>query len=419
MISEEKAREFYNLGRKYIRERKYSKAKEILDEATTICQNSQELSPLLSKIYFENGIICDNFNDTVNSLIYFEKSFDLASSYDDLSEMGTIQLRIGLNYAKSEDSRKKAAFLAAGGYYEQLAEQNERSKYYTSANQFYTFSEKMYILAENHEKRKNAAYKGLLTDIAYYNDLCVTANLYNYSNDKNRAQTFAWRALSLSMDILRKSLNNGFDIKEMVNRIQYNVELAKNALLRMEDELKPVIELKIDELYRMFAELTDDIPDDPEDVDLWIETHSTSLQFMFPQVLPSYLFLTADGRLFYHSKSSGEYSLQIDDEVDNTLFAGVISAIRFAFQERISPIRGLIDEISVGGDTLLIENSENIVVIIITTFVYPEIRRFAKQLAENLELKYGKIIAEWIGDNLSLKDVREYIDYEIQEKFSF
>ncbi len=406
-------------AKKLKKSKKYNLAFEKLQSAIELCTEKEHLRPILSEIYFDYALLFDLFDDPASSRNYYQKAYELLDKNINYGQLGTLQLKIAICNAKLEDQASEDAFLLAVNYFISLAETYENKKFYTNANQFYTFAEKMYILAKNVDKQEKAAFKGILMDIEYYKDICFTANMYNYSNDKNNSQTFAWRALSLSMEILRKTLNTGFDIKAMVNRILPYVDFCKNALLRIEDEITPVIELKIDELYKMFYELTDDIPDDPEDVDLWIETHTTSLQFMLPQVLPSYLFLTVDGRLFYHTESSANYSRQVSDEVDNTLFAGVLSAIRFAFQEKISPVRGLIDEIKVGGDTLLIENTDNIVVIVITSFVYPELRKFISKLSSDLEFNYGTMISKWLGDKRKLNNMIEFIDKEIVNKFDF
>ncbi|MCY3413813.1 MAG: hypothetical protein INQ03_19370 [Candidatus Heimdallarchaeota archaeon] len=410
-MNDEEAKELFLKIDELKSKKNYADAFELIQNS--IKNSNPDDNTLLAKLHFENGVVFEAFEDPYSALVAYLKSFDLSQNYDDFNFQGTIQLKMGLCNSKlgnTEDSYQ--CYRKSGELFRKHAEKFEDIAYFTQANQFYAFSEKMYLFAKNDETRKEVAYKSIMMEIEYYKDLCRTANMFNYSNNNTEAKKYAWKALIMSMDILQKGLNEGFDIEYLVNQILPFFPLTKNALLRIEDEFTPVIALKIDELYKTFEELTDDIPDSPEDIELWISTHSESLRFMLPQLSPRFMFLTIDGRLFYQTQLGAEIN-RTEEEMDTTMFGSVLTAMRYAFQEQVSPVRGLINEIKVGGDTLAIENSENIIVVCITTYVFPEIKKYLEDFTQKLETLYGGRIAEWLGFAEGIQDVTEYIENEL------
>ncbi len=263
---------------------------------------------------------------------------------------------------------------------------------------------------------KKASKYMILSQLGYFADLSRSANMYRYFGDVDRAISLAWRALVLSLDIIVRTLNFGHDVVAVVREIKLHFFVCRNVLLEIKDDTRPVVELKLDELYEVYELLSDEIPDAPEDVQLWVETHRESLQYLIPQDPPLILVLTADGRVIHYAAMTSELDENIGPFAH--LVGGVLSAINSIFVEEYKRLGGAIREIITAEKIIYISNRKGLNVAIFCDFLTEPLIKFTESLADGLMERSMDILPNWRGDEATIRPLKEYINDQIKSLIS-
>jgi hypothetical protein len=353
-----------------------------------------------------------------------------------IEPLGNLEGFVALSYLESNDieNYNKWSLISCNSFLTSAELFFKDSKYHQS-EQFYKFA---YDIVKDLELKENSlplelkSLEGLiLAKTENYKDLTTIANYYFYSNLFNEAKKFAWKALMVSMDIISRIVKfqliiqkspktiKQFQLKNVIEEILDCIFLCKRAILSVEDEKKPVIELKLIELQKFFEDIMDDEPDKFQDVEIWLETQIDSLKFIIPQSPSQYMFLTTDGRLIhYHDPLLPDN--EITDSAHKHLVAGVLTAITSMFFEHNFLGSGVLNQINTVDHTLIIENRPNIVVIGICQIALIEEIIITRKLADLLEEKYGSLLTNWLGNKSALKEfiteIKEYLTINQNER---
>ncbi|MCY3414000.1 MAG: hypothetical protein INQ03_20320 [Candidatus Heimdallarchaeota archaeon] len=410
-----KAEKFEDIG-------SIDEALNTLQELKTITQQRDEMEYqcVTGDIYFKIGNIYLKMENYDTALINFDMALTFISKTYDYRTMALIQIHIGICKSNLEyygDRNEKYKVL--GNYFFQLGISYESVHYLSLSLQFFSMAEKMYIVAENELKMAELAKKNRDIQLMYFKDLSQASNLYNYSNDNNQAYAYAWRALTVALELIEYVTSKQLTDKQYLNHILENIHYAKRALLSENNEMTSVKALKI----REFISMINDLKAGNIDEDAIMQTldiHRTSIRYLLPMTPPSFIFSTTDGRLFHYNEIGLSQNTE-SIKSDSILFAGILSAVKIAFQEKVSPIKGLINEIKIDGNSVIMENSSeyNFFIVSVTTFIYPELRQFVKDLNKELGNQFGQLISEWKGNADQLIQVKEYIDTKITTEFFF
>lgn len=237
------------------------------------------------------------------------------------------------------------------------------------------------------------------------------ANMYRYFGDLDRAIGLAWRALVLSLDIILRTTDFELDLVSIVREIKTHFFVCKTILMEIKDDTLPVVELKLDELYQMYEQLSDEIPDTMEDIRLWVETHRESLQYLIPQEPPSVLVLTSDGRVIHYASITAELDRNMEPFAH--LVGGVLTAINSIFVEEYRRLGGAIREIVTAEKIIYISNKKSLNVAVFCDFLTESLIKFSENLAEALERMSGDSLINWRGDETTIKPIKEYINQQI------
>ncbi len=259
--------------------------------------------------------------------------------------------------------------------------------------------------------KKIASKYVIMCQLGYFHDLVRAANMYRYFGDIERGIGLAWRALILSLDIIMRAEQFGLDVVNTVRQIKPHFFVCRSILLEINDDTRPVVKLKLDELYNAYELLSDDIPDTHEEISLWVATHRDSLQYLIPQDTPSLLALTSDGRVVYYSNIASD--LDGDMEPFAHLVGGVLTAINSIFIEQHKRLGGAIREIITAEKIIYISHNKSINVAIFCDFLTDELIQFADSLCEELEEEFHDVLLQWSGHGKEIAPIQKFIEKQI------
>jgi len=263
--------------------------------------------------------------------------------------------------------------------------------------------------------------------LRYCTDLSIVSNYYSYSTNPMKSQREAWRAMMIALDTIRFIVdryqlehNDATEIvrdptlDKFIHEFMDFFPMAQRCLRNNTDrEILPVIDLKLNELKKLFLSLADEIPDKLNDVKIWIDTQKESLRFLIPLSVPSFMFLTPDGRLIHHYSQTYVENPSSTRNSSQHLLAGILMAIRTVFHETQILGSGGIREINAVGGTLIIESRPNVMVISICDIVFPEIKEKTRFLADHAQQQYSQILKKWNGTKQMLADFIADIDHQL------
>ncbi len=255
--------------------------------------------------------------------------------------------------------------------------------------------------------------KLLNAKIARFNQYATTSILHLDLHQFEKAIEFGWAAIRLALTLLQIGLKSNVAMKQDVQIIIKYLPQIKQSLLSNENEMTPVIELKIDELM---DDLTHAL-NEGETVQILhkLEVHQESFKYLMPQTPPRFLLLTPDGRLLY--AVSADYELtESESTSDSHLLAGVLTAIRTIFMEASISGSGNVKEIDAGDSTLYIEARESVVVVVSAVTMTQELKEFTNWIANIIQLDYAEVIDSWDGSSKMLKDIIEFVREGIRTK---
>ncbi len=264
--------------------------------------------------------------------------------------------------------------------------------------------------------KKHASKYMIFSQLGYFSDLARAANMYRYFGDIDRGIGLAWRALVLSLDIIVRTLEFGHDIVAIVREIKSHFFVCRNVLLEIKDDTRPVVKLKLDELYEAYELLSDEIPDTPEEIRLWVETHRESLQYLIPQEPPSILVLTEDGRVIHYAKMTSELDRNVEPFAH--LVGGVLTAINSIFVEEYRRLGGAIREIITAEKIIYISNRKTVNVAVFCDFLTDALIKFSESLADELEERSRTLLLNWRGDEGTIRPLKNFINDQIKAMIS-
>ena len=270
---------------------------------------------------------------------------------------------------------------------------------------------------------KSTLKEQITTKLGYFKDLTVIANYNCYSSNFEKGRNYAWRALTISLDILvllvnfissadeEASLNLNKNFSEScIKAIRNRFQVCQNAIIQNVGEIEPVIKLKLSE-FKLFLkkqhlktlQLTDNALNQ-------IKIQKESIRYLFPIHYPQFLVLTIDGRLIHYFNKGQLDNTESGDNSTQYRIAGILVAIKSILYETMYSDSGIVQEIYTANGTMLIETRENIIVVAIYEIVLGNIDALLSDLATKLQKKYSKLLNNWLGNKTEIKPIQNDID---------
>jgi len=402
-----------------------SELKQLVEIEMESAEVNAEIQYLLARLAFLK-------KDIPTSLTYLSESLQIYTSLGNtekeallLTYLSDYSLILGM-----EEDFKIYVYEALQKYIELGSELIKESNY-PKAEQSYKIARELALKIETPEVHRECLIKSLEgivhSRLRYCTDLSIVSNYYSYSFNPVKSQREAWRAMMIALDTIRFIVDRyqleHHDATEIVrdpildkfiNEFMDFFPMAQRCLLNNTDnEILPVIDLKLNELKKLFLSLADEIPDKLDDVKIWIDTQKEALRFLIPLSVPSFMFLTPDGRLVYHYSHTYVENPSSNQNSSQHLLAGILMAIRSVFHETQILGSGGIREINAVGGTLIIESRPDVMVISICDIVFPKIEEMTRFLADYVQRHYSQILKNWNGAKQVLADFIADIDHQL------
>ncbi len=292
-----------------------------------------------------------------------------------------------------------------GNHYFDLEDFEKAQTYYSLAKSYLIF-------------QQSNSSKKMLLDSLIVNSMEKTivqihhAALYALNTLKlEEAKRFSWTGLLKVLELFEKASQTENLNLISVNDLFETLRLFKRILVLEENEMTPVIDLKItlliEELSEIFEKQTLTLNTD------FFEMHRESLSFIVPRSPIQFLFLTTDGRLLFNIVGSHPPTLVNDSK--SHLLAGVLTAVRSIFLETSFGADSSLHEINAGENILFIDALEGVVVVASNNVMNDNLRSFVRSLTKNIMVNFGKILNDWDGSLDSISMVQKFALSSIEE----
>ncbi len=411
----------------------FDEAENIVVEIEKEIENvSEDRDEILAELYYYQARINFYRKDIDHAISLLSKSKELYRKLGNLEKESLILAYLGdYSLVNGSHSAFQTYIQEAVEKYLLLGEHLNKESLFPDAERSYKIAKQLSYKIEDTSLQSQKVIESLEgiahSRLLYSKDLSVVANYNAYSSNYVQAQREAWRALTIALDTVPfivqryRMQNEGAEeiiadpvLEKFIKEFLEFYPLAHRSLITSSDkEIVPVISLKLDELKKFFLSLTDEIPDSLEDVRIWIDTQKESLRFLIPLNIPSFMFLTPDGRLLYHYTQTFVERPHVDHGSSQHLLAGILTAISSVFHETQILGSGGIREINAVGGTLIIESRPNVMVISICDIVFPEIENMTRNLADHIQHQYGGILARWMGNKQSIANLVSDIQLQL------
>jgi hypothetical protein len=365
---------------------------------------------------------------------YFEGSLELEAKDLDENEIPPKLLflpkikEIRENQQYSKDERLKhylklnnqsvgiPMFLGQEDLYSSIADLSYEINDYQNAALFYSLLVQSYKVNNKSDLLSESLKKEINSEFDHFKEYSSAANLYHFLGQRSEAAKLAWRVLVLSMNIVRKLLGQEESfVKLIIDEILELIPQCKRPLLAEENEMTPVVELKIDELINFYKEIRSDFDEsNVNNLMEIIDMHSDSIKFLMPYQPTLFLLLSNDGRLMYSVKATSDLSTE-ENQISH-LMAGVLTAVRSIFLEASFSGGGTLKEINTGDSTLLIEGRDSLVFVASAVNMTQGIKIFTAKVADYLNNNYTKTLSNWGGGLAEIDDIITYINNRILEE---
>ncbi len=367
---------------------------------------------LLLKWYFGKGeqLKPKNWEDTSipNNLLLIPFLIEMNENQEDLDDETML-----MNYLKLNEVIELPILFDA---YEVL--QEKIGKYYLKLNDYqkaelyYKYALQIFEFQHNYAKIKITKKIIIRAIQKHYTELAIAANLFSNTSRKIEAEALAWSGLLNALRLIENVFEFEFSKKNSLEIILEYFDMCKRPLLKDDNDMREVVELKLNELNNFFISLKNDELDD-ETARMYLEMHADSLKFMVPTKAAQFMLMTSDGRLLY----TREASMDSEQDTDTSyLLAGALTAIRSVLTEASMSQEGSVKEITLGDSVLLIEARKSVVVVASSLKIDDQLRAITTEMADHIEESWHEELWDWFGDRESITPMIEYVDELIEEK---